>query len=395
MRKILKNLLGFFLLILFSWGVYLAQISPEAKQYFYGGSEQERNATKEKVKASYYKELIKIPFEGDVALLGCWLYLASDPYIENHPCATQEELQQLIAQNQNLLDSYQQEILNNKQTLTGQTTINASRLLNAKTHLMSIEGQSSEALKLFEQEHNYWKHVFLDNNKLTRWTDFAITLVNNNLNLDGLENILSTNAQFTSEEYAKLYKQLEPIPLEVTLVKSMLKHELELKKLWWPHFQRKKHPIKNFFIGAYLNMLYKRHLKFIEHSMLSNEELCTVISNKTNNYTNKTMLPSLILYGPFGSLQETFSFERLSIKLIPSFHKNNARRHFLRFIIKLKENNIPSPEVVSFINNNQDSATNPLTGKLFSYDENSKVLTLGQTECSPDYKYSTLYSGEY
>ncbi len=112
---------------------------------------------------------------------------------------------------------------------------------------------------------------------------------------------------------------------------------------------------------------------------------------RQDEYSARSSIFSFIKFGKAGALADIYfksTTSKNALRLFFVLLRHNDHRKLLRFIVLLKEKNIPSSLISAFIKENPELATNPLTGNLFKYDQQEKKISIDATECSEPWSIS-------
>ena len=389
----IKKISTAFLLLLFCWAIYLMQVDPEAEAFFYSYSEQEKKEINHDIENFLNHKPVKIPVVGDIDIFDCWNNTRIDLNEEIETCASNLQLDELVSQNQDLLDKYQSFKRNPERSefLSVQTLINGKRLLMIKIYLMTSEREYAKALSRLVEDNDFWKKKLVAG--ASGWVNQAIYMAHLGLNQSVLPHLLNTDHNFSESEYSQLKKLITPIEINELKLEKTIRGEFELVKEVVPELKKDAHPIANRFLGAFINQAYEDAQELIENTRLSFTESCTKkISNikPQDQYSSGSFITSVIKLGPRGYFAKAFILlsPKSALSLISEIHNKNAYRKLFNLIILLKEKNISSSEISTFIKGSPDLATNPLTGNLFEYDQEEKKISMDATECSEPWSIS-------
>ena len=387
----IKKILIAFLLLLFCWAIYLMQVDPEAEAFFYSYPGQEK--INKEINNWLNNKPVKIPLVGDVDRFTCWLNKKRLSSEAGDACPTNEELREFISQNQILLDKYQlyKKDPEESELLSGQTLLDGHRLFVANLYLISLKGSLEDVLNLLVEDDGVWRKKL--QSESTGWVEFALNMVHQNLNRGVLFDILITDRNFTKPEYLQLKNLLTPINVNDIDIKKILRGEFELLKMTLPTFRRKEHQVEGLFTGSFINHVYENVQTFLKDTRLPFSELCAASQGKNyqDQYSLSSNLTKFFKYGPTSYKTSIFFDPYISthnFNLFLYLHELNVRRKLLGFIVLLKEKNISSSQIITFIKDNPDLATNPLTGNLFGYDQEEKKISIDATECSEPWSIS-------
>lgn len=261
----------------------------------------------------------------------------------------------------------------------------------ANLYLMSLEGNPEETLNLLVDDNNFWRKRL--QSETTGWVELAIYMVHQGLNHGVLSDMLITDRSFTKSEYVQLKNLLTPINVNDIDIKRIFRGEFELLKMTLPTLRRKEHQTEGLFTGSFINHVYKNAQTILKDSRLPFSDLCEASQDRNylEQYSLSSDLTKLFKYGPTGyeaSIYFAPTNPTHAINLFLSLHEHNVRRKLLGFIVLLKEKNIPSSHISKFIKNNQELATNPLTGNLFVYSPEEKKISFDAAECLHEESYS-------
>lgn len=365
----------------FIWGVYLSQISSDAEVFFYDRTAEEQLELDLKVANRINGDYEKIELVDDKDITTCIFTTDLSLFDSIGSCGDVDDLSEMIESNRYLLDRYISAKVDSSINLSSQSNVNATRLFLIDIYLKLHSGHPNLSMSDWLKSFTYWNAKTRDTYDIDSFVGLALHHVIISHQLELLHQLLASDYTFQQNLYRKTFQALKNIEKKSLPVEDFFKLEFELDKVYPFFVDKKENPFSSLLQGRYLNKYYLYIQELVEYKSFSYIENCAgKESYEIQKKAELSSLERLLRYGPLG-YKEFWHMHKITRELIDSIDMLNARRALLRLLIKIKEENIPRSKIKDYIKSHSEIAINPLTEKLFKFDENENALLLDGMGC--------------